>query len=113
MWGAIPDHFILDWDSTVLVRYGDQEGAVLGYNPEKRGRKSHHPLLAEVAYEFEAYVTNLREDEAITTRKWFMLIVARLVKSGRQKTLQIADFSGMKQKSEPFTPQNLSTNCGI
>ncbi len=351
LWGAIPDHFILDWDSTVLVRYGDQEGAMLGYNPEKRGRKSHHPLLAvvagtrmclgyrwrpgnavsatewkeamesiletlgsrrpwlnradmgfsseeimgwhenridapkylfklkitsnvrrafarlsekdwhgparegvmqvaqtkvkllgwsterrvimtrralgssqclssdpmlwrEVAYEFEAYVTNLREDEAsdwqiidlyrkradtenvfdelknqwgfcgfssrfkqvtelsallmiltynlwnlflrllkpekhfeaISTRKWFLLIAARLVKSGRKRTLQIAvtqtwwdelklgfqrlcdwirstapqlkiqnqkiaDFSGIKQKSEPFTPQYLHANC--
>jgi hypothetical protein len=39
----------LDWDSTVQTRYGHQEGAAAGYNPHKRGRKSHHPLLAVIA----------------------------------------------------------------
>lgn len=47
---------IIDWkkiaqdylclDSTVLTRYGVQEGAKRGYNPAKKGRPSHHPLLA-------------------------------------------------------------------
>jgi hypothetical protein len=36
----------LSFDSTVLVRHGKQEGAKKGYNPKKRGRPSHHPLLA-------------------------------------------------------------------
>lgn len=39
----------LDLDSTVLTRYGFQQGAVRGYNPSKRGRASHHPLMAFVA----------------------------------------------------------------
>lgn len=39
----------LDLDSTVMTRYGRQEGAVRGYNPSKRGRVSHHPLMAFVA----------------------------------------------------------------
>jgi hypothetical protein len=46
---ALPEKYILDWDSTVLTRYGQQEDAVVGYNPTKRGRPSHHPLLAVVA----------------------------------------------------------------
>jgi hypothetical protein len=49
LWGAIPEQFILDWDSTVLTRYGKQEDAEVGYNPHKRGRASHHPLFAVVA----------------------------------------------------------------
>jgi len=36
----------LDLDSTVFCRYGSQEGSQIGYNPQKRGRPSHHPLLA-------------------------------------------------------------------
>ncbi|MDX9752296.1 MAG: IS1380 family transposase [Flavobacteriales bacterium] len=36
----------IDFDSTVLVRYGEQEGATVGYNPKKPGRASHHPLMA-------------------------------------------------------------------
>lgn len=43
------DNYTLDVDSSVLTRYGDQEGARLGYNPKKPGRKSHHPLMAFVA----------------------------------------------------------------
>lgn len=43
------DNFTLDVDSSVWTRYGKQEGAKKGYNPKKRGRASHHPLLAFVA----------------------------------------------------------------
>ena len=43
------DNYTLDLDSSVLIRYGDQEGARLGYNARKPGRKSHHPLMAFVA----------------------------------------------------------------
>ena len=40
------DNFTLDIDSSVLTRYGQQEGAKKGYNPQKKGRASHHPLIA-------------------------------------------------------------------
>jgi hypothetical protein len=33
--------WILDLDTTVKCLYGKQEGAVVGYNPKKRGRPSH------------------------------------------------------------------------
>jgi hypothetical protein len=39
----------LDLDSTVLCRYGEQEGSKKGYNPHKPGRPSHHPLVAFLA----------------------------------------------------------------
>jgi Transposase DDE domain group 1 len=38
--------YTLDLDSTVLERYGQQEGSLKGHNPRKHGRPSHHPLLA-------------------------------------------------------------------
>lgn len=41
----LPSRLILDLDSTVLVVYGKQQGAEVGYNPSKRGRRSYHPLL--------------------------------------------------------------------
>jgi hypothetical protein len=49
LYAALPDHFIADWDSTVNTRYGQQEDAAVGYNPHKRGRKSHHPLICVAA----------------------------------------------------------------
>ena len=38
----------IDLDSTVITRYGNQEGSAIGYNPKEKGRKSHHPLMAFV-----------------------------------------------------------------
>jgi hypothetical protein len=43
------DNFTLDVDSSVITRYGEQEGAKKGYNPKKPGRNSHHPLFAFVS----------------------------------------------------------------
>ena len=40
------NNFTIDFDSSVMTRYGDQEGAKKGYNPQKPGRNSHHPLMA-------------------------------------------------------------------
>ena len=39
----------IDLDSTVITRYGNQEGASKGYNPSKKGRNSHHPLIAFIS----------------------------------------------------------------
>ena len=45
--GGVPRVVQLTLDSTVSVRYGKkQAGAEIGYNPTKKGRPSHHPLLA-------------------------------------------------------------------
>jgi hypothetical protein len=41
--------FSLDLDSTVFCREGKQEGAAKGFNPRRKGRNSHHPLLAVLA----------------------------------------------------------------
>lgn len=43
-------------DSSVITRYGGQEGARRGYNPKKPGRPSHHPLFAFLG---SGYVVNL------------------------------------------------------
>lgn len=46
---GVPSSLTLVLDSTVAVRYGEQQaGAERGYNPKKPGRPSHHPLLAFV-----------------------------------------------------------------
>lgn len=45
----LPDLPTIDWDSTVLTKYGKQEGVEVGYNPTKPGRGSLHPLFASIA----------------------------------------------------------------
>ena len=50
-------HDYLTFDSTVITRYGKQEGAKKGYNPKRKGRHSHHPLIAFLNR--SKYVVNL------------------------------------------------------
>jgi Transposase DDE domain group 1 len=43
----VPMKYItIDIDSTIITRYGHQEYACKGYNPNKNGRVSHHPIMA-------------------------------------------------------------------
>jgi hypothetical protein len=54
----------LNFDSTVLTRYGQQEGARKGYNPKKRGRPSHHPLVGFVGAGYVVNLWNRRGDSS-------------------------------------------------
>lgn len=50
-WARMPARAMtIDLDSSVIERYGDQEGSVAGYNPKKPGRNSHHPIIAFAAH---------------------------------------------------------------
>jgi hypothetical protein len=61
-----PSRVILDIDSTVLVLYGKQEGAKIGYNPIKRGRPSYHPLLCFEGQSKDFWHGELRPGDAHT-----------------------------------------------
>jgi len=55
---------IFDIDSVVLTLYGKQQGARIGYNPKKRGRRSYHPLLCFEATRQEFWHGSLRPGDA-------------------------------------------------
>jgi len=44
-----PRTITIDLDSSVVPRFGEQEGAAIGYNKQTRGKASHRPLFAFVA----------------------------------------------------------------
>lgn len=69
---------VLDLDSTVFTRCGEQEGAERGYNPSRRGRRSHHPLLALLSESKCILHSWLRSGNASTLRgaKEFYLEIA-------------------------------------
>jgi Transposase DDE domain group 1 len=49
-WERLTAHsWTIDLDSSVITRYGHQEGSQRGYNPRRRGKRSHHPLMAFAA----------------------------------------------------------------
>jgi len=55
---------IFDLDSVVLTLYGKPQGARLGYNPKKKGRRSYHPLLCFEAHGQEFWHGFLRPGDA-------------------------------------------------
>jgi hypothetical protein len=77
-----PTKIMVVLDSTVVVRYGKkQAGAEVGYNPKKRGRPSHHPLVAFSAHTGDCLGVLWRPGSAHTAAgsiDWLRQIVARL-----------------------------------
>jgi len=60
----LPSSLIFDLDSVVWTLYGHQQGARLGYNPKKKGRRSYHPLLCFEAHRQEFWHGSLRPGDA-------------------------------------------------
>lgn len=71
---------IFDVDSTVLVVYGTQEQARIGYNPIKRGRPSYHPLLCFEGQSKDFWHGELRPGDAHTARGTLDLLQACFAK---------------------------------
>ena len=92
--GGAPRRVTVAMDSTVVVRYGlKQAGAERGYNPKKRGRPSHHPLLAHVVETGDCLGVRWRPGRAHTARgaeAWLAKLVDRLRKAGvRRVTVRL------------------------
>ena len=68
------DNYTLDVDSTVVTRYGEQQGAKKGYNPKKPGRVSHHPLVAFIPELHMAANFWLRSGDTHTTNNIYGFI---------------------------------------
>lgn len=58
---------IFDLDSVVITIFGKQEGAKIGYNPKKHGRRSYHPLLCFESHFQEFWHGSLRPGNAGTS----------------------------------------------
>ena len=75
-----PTRVIFDVDSTVLVVYGRQEQARIGYNPTKRGRPSYHPLLCFEGQSRDFWHGELRPGDAHTASGILELLEACFAK---------------------------------
>jgi hypothetical protein len=84
--GGAPKRLTLLLDSTVVRRYGlKQAGAEKGYNPQRPGRPSHHPLLAFTAETADCLGVIWRAGSAHTADgaiPWIRLLVERLRRAG-------------------------------
>jgi hypothetical protein len=86
------ENHTLDVDSTVISRYGEQEGGKKGYNPTKRGRKSHHPLLAMLGEERKVVNFWLRSGDTYSSNNFINFLEQTLeIMKGKQVNLLRAD----------------------
>jgi hypothetical protein len=76
-----PARLLFDLDSTVLVLYGRQEGARVGYNPLKRGRRSYYPLLCFEAQTRDFWHGELRPGDVGTPRGALQCVQACFAKA--------------------------------
>jgi len=67
LWSEISED-VLDLDSTILERYGRQQGVSKGYHTARAGQLSHHPLLAMLAQSKQIVHIWLRAGGASTLR---------------------------------------------
>jgi len=84
----------LDLDSTVMTRYGAQQGAARGYNPAKRGRASHHPLMAFVADTRMVANLWLRPGDSHTANNASAFLASTLQRLGNKKVELLRADSG-------------------
>jgi len=75
-----PTRVIFDLDSTVLILYGKQEMARIGYNPKKWGRPSYHPLLCFNGITKDFWHGELRPGDAHTATGTVELLKASFAK---------------------------------
>lgn len=76
----MPLRVIFDLDSTVLVLYGRQEFAKIGYNPIKKGRPSYHPLLCFNGITKDFWHGELRAGDTYTATGILQLLEASFAK---------------------------------
>jgi hypothetical protein len=101
LYASITPRSILDWDSTVTTRFGEQEGVEVGYNPHKPGRGSHHPLLCTVAGTRICLHMTYRPGNAYSSSGWIEAVetVLKRLPEGVRPFLNRADISFASEES--------------
>lgn len=72
---------VFDIDSSIFVIYGKAEGARVGYNPKKHGRRSYHPLFCFEAVFEEFWHGSLRPGDAASSTGIFAFLTVCLAKA--------------------------------
>ncbi|MCP4810054.1 MAG: transposase [Proteobacteria bacterium] len=60
---------VADFDSSAIVAFGEQEGALFGYSGRGRNRRRHHPLVASVAEGRTVFHQKYRDGSAFDAKQ--------------------------------------------
>lgn len=98
--GSLPGDrlMVLDFDSTAIICFGEQDGAEFGYNGKGRNRRRHYPLIASVAGSRAVVHANYRDGSGIDADEYiafFKETISRVrAQAGRAVELMIRADSG-------------------
>jgi hypothetical protein len=106
-----PTRVIFDLDSTVLILYGKQEMARIGYNPKKWGRPSYHPLLCFNGITKDFWHGELRPGDTHTATGTVELLKASFAKL--PSSVKIAIIRADKGFYDHETIEYLETNKAL
>lgn len=101
---------VLDLDSTILERYGQQEGVSKGYHKGRAGQQSHHPLLGMLSRTKHIPLVWLRAGGAQTLRgadEFVRELLARLPPGFRITAIRADSGFFNEQYLRRFEEQNL------
>lgn len=96
---------VLDFDSTALVSFGEQEGALFGYCGKGRNRRRHHPLVASLAATRTAVHASYRGGSAIKADE----IIAFFAETVRRVRAQIGGVAVSIRADAGFWSQKVYT----
>lgn len=109
---------VLDFDSTAVVSFGQQEGALFGYCGKGRNRRRHHPLVASVAAGRTAVHAKYRDGSAIDENEaiaFFAETVARVQARAPGVAISIRADAGFwsGKVCRWFLDQNIPFACSL
>ena len=104
---------VADFDSSAIVAFGQQEGALFGYSGRGRNRRRHHPLVASVAEGRTVFHMKYRDGSAFDAKQvidFFTESLRRLRKRLPEATLSFRADSGFwsAKVGDWLLEQNLS-----
>jgi hypothetical protein len=108
-----PSSLVFDLDSVVVTVYGKQQGARLGYNPKKKGRRSYHPLLCFEATRQEFWHGSLRPGDTSANTgvvHFFKRCMAKLPPGWPRSRIRVRADSGFF--GDKFITQSEQLGCG-
>lgn len=72
--------FVLDFDTTALLAFGEQEGTCFGFNGKGRNRRRYHPIVATIAETTAVVNADFRDGTAIKAEEYTDFILDSIKK---------------------------------
>lgn len=73
--------YVLDFDTTALLAYGQQEGTCFGYNGKGRNRRRYHPIVAAIGETSAVVNASFRDGTALKAEEYGEFLLSTIEKT--------------------------------